>query len=99
MDRRSMDHSPTFGRFFARLVGLLIHEPASVDEQKVVLRAAVAMGRQGAVRLTVRDGRLLADDEPMLAGLPGVQDTIERMRWAELGELAFEAGSSPAEIL
>ncbi len=94
-----MDHSPTFGRFFARLVGLLIHEPASVDEQKVVLRAAVAMGRQGAVRLTVRDGRLLADDEPMLAGLPGVQDTIERMRWAELGELAFEAGSSPAEIL
>ncbi|MDE3173781.1 MAG: hypothetical protein KGN74_11965, partial [Gemmatimonadota bacterium] len=94
-----MDHSPTFARFFARLVGLLVHEPANVDEQKVVLRAAVVMVRQGAVRLTVADGQLVADGEPMPGVLPGVQDTIARMSSAELPGLEFEAGCAPAEIL
>ena len=94
-----MEHSPTFARFFARLVGLLIHEPAQIDEQKVVLRAAVALGRLGAVRLAVEDGHLLADGEPVLSVLPGVRDTIGRMQANGVPELLFEAGVAPAVVL
>jgi HEAT repeat protein len=94
-----MEHSPNFARFFARLVGLLIHEPAQIDEQKVVLRAAVALNRLGAVRLSVENGHLLADGEPVLSVLPGVRDTIERMQAAGVLEILFDAKAAPAVML
>ena len=94
-----MEYSVTFARLFSRLVGLLVHEAGKIDEQKMDLRAAVAVGKRGAVRLSVRDGQLLADDEPVPGVLSGVADVVERMAGAGLSELVFTVGASAAEIL
>ncbi|HVA58293.1 MAG: HEAT repeat domain-containing protein [Gemmatimonadaceae bacterium] len=94
-----MDHSATFARLFSRLVSLLIHDAHNVDQQKVTLRAAVAVGKQGPVRLTVREGELMADDEPMPTVLPGVSDVAARMAACGLREIIFEASPRAAAVL
>jgi HEAT repeat protein len=94
-----MDHSPTFARLFSRLVSLLIHDVTNVDDQKVTLRAAVAVGKQGPVRLVVRDGELLADDDPVPMVLSGVSDVVTRMSEAGLTEITFDARPRAAVVL
>ena len=85
-----MEHSATFARLFARLVSLLIHEGENVDEQKMALRAVVAIGKQGAVRLRANGGTLYADGEPMAEVLPGVREVAARMNAGQLSEIEFE---------
>ncbi len=94
-----MDHSATFARLFSRLVWLLMHDAQNVDEQKMTLRAAVAVGKQGPVRLSVHEGELWADDEAMPAVLPGVSEVAERMAATGLSEIAFDGRPSAAEML
>lgn len=94
-----MDHSATFARLFARLVWLLLREPANVDEQKVTLRALVTMARIGAVRLEMRQGTIAANELELPAPLPGVAELRERM--TALGVRAIEAdvGAGAADLL
>jgi HEAT repeat protein len=94
-----MEISATFIRLFARLLWLLIHESDNVDEQKMSLRAVVAMGKQGAVHLRVAEDALYADDEAMLGVLPGVAELSERMRAAGLAEIDFAQQPAAAELL
>ena len=94
-----MQYSATFARHFSRLVGLLIKEPDNVDEQKMALRATVAIAKQGAVRLSVRDGELSADEDPVPGVLPGVADVVARMVGANISELTFDAAAGAGEIL
>jgi HEAT repeats/PBS lyase HEAT-like repeat len=93
-----MELSATFVRLFARLVWLLIHDGDNVDEQKMSLRAAIAIGKQGAVRLTVAADGLYADDERMLAVMPGVSDLAARLRAGSLAGIEFERHPAPGEL-
>ena len=94
-----MELSATFVRLFARLVWLLIHDGENVDEQKMSLRAAVAIGKQGAVRLRAEAGGLYADGEPMLAVMPGVSELAARMEAGQLSGIEFERQPAAGELL
>lgn len=94
-----MQHSATFARLFARLVWLLIHEGENVEEQKMALRAAVAIGKEGAVRLRLTDGAVYADGEPVPEFLAGVADLDQRMSAGGLAEIEFERQPAAGEML
>ena len=63
-----MDYSLTFARHFARLVWLLSHDPANIDEQKAALRALLTLAQRG-----VR--------HPRRAGRPAHRERRRRFRW------------------
>ncbi|HET7631307.1 MAG TPA: HEAT repeat domain-containing protein [Gemmatimonadaceae bacterium] len=94
-----MEHSATFARLFARLVWLLVDQGESVEEQKLALRAVVAIGRHDAVRISVQDDVLYADGEVVLAVLPGVPELSARMAAAGLGEVNFDRQPAAGEML
>ena len=94
-----MELSATFVRLFARLVWLLIHDEANVNEQKMSLRGVVSVGKQGAVRLRVADDALYADDEMVLPVLSGVPELTARMRAGGVTELEFAKRPAAGEVL
>src|SRR3982751_814066 len=94
-----MDHSVTFARHFARLLWLLLHEPANVDEQKASLRALVTVSREGAVALMASGDLLFANGSIVPGVLAGVTDLARRMQSHALVELACDAGAAPAGVL
>ena len=94
-----MDYSATFARHFARLVSLLMHEMGNVDEQKVSLRALVAVNKGGPVLLLSHDWQLLCNDQPVPGALTGVQDVASQMAAHSLLKLEFGAGSVAADLL
>src|SRR5688500_11209390 len=94
-----MDHSVTFARHYARLIWLLLHEPANVDEQKASLRALVTMSKDGAVSLTVSDDVLRANATQVPAALSGVADLARQLASHGIAEVAFDAGAGAAGLL
>ncbi|HEX5971271.1 MAG TPA: HEAT repeat domain-containing protein [Gemmatimonadaceae bacterium] len=94
-----MDQSATFARHFARLVSLLISEPTNVAEQKVTLRVLVTLARAGGVRLEMRQGTIVANDEAISPLLPGVTDLRERMTALGMRAVEFDAGAAAADVL
>ncbi len=94
-----MEYSATFARLFSRLVSLLVYDAENVDEQKMALRAVVAVAKQGAMRLAVRDGMLYADDELMPGVLPGVREVADRMTTGGLREILFDNECAAADVL
>lgn len=95
----NMNYSDTFARHFARLVWLLLHEPANVDEQKGALRALVTVVRDGDVALDIDDGALAANGVPVPALLSGVSELVEQMRACRIHTIHADAGATPADIL
>ncbi|HKP14517.1 MAG TPA: hypothetical protein VJT85_00565, partial [Gemmatimonadaceae bacterium] len=69
---RLMDHSVTFARHYARLIWLLLHEPANVDEQKASLRAVITTSKDGAVSLTASGDGIGANANAVPGALSGV---------------------------
>ena len=94
-----MDSSATFARLFARLVWLLLREPANVDEQKVTLRALVTTSRSGAVRLEMRQGTIAANDNAMPPALPGVAELRERMTALGVRAIEVDGPAVAADLL
>ncbi len=94
-----MEHSATFARLFARLVWLLTEDGENVEEQKMALRAVVAIGKQGAVRLRVTDGQLFADGEAVPEVLPGAAELGARMQAGGLDEIEFVKQPAAGETL
>ena len=94
-----MDQSAIFARHFARLVSLLLHEQASVDEQKMSLRALVIASKSGPVTIAPSDWQLLVNDEPMPGALTGVQDVAAQMTAHALLRVTVGQGSKAADIL
>jgi HEAT repeat protein len=94
-----MDHSVTFARHYARLLWLLLHEPANVDEQKASLRALVTMSKDGAVSLTASGDLLRANATEVPGALSGVADLARRMASHEVAEIAFDASAAAAGLL
>ncbi|HEX6599202.1 MAG TPA: HEAT repeat domain-containing protein [Gemmatimonadaceae bacterium] len=94
-----MDQSATFARHFARLVSLLLGEPTNVAEQKVTLRVLVTLARAGGVRLEMRQGTIVANDESISPLLPGVADLRERMTALGMRAVEFDEGAAAADML
>lgn len=94
-----MQHSGTFARLFARLVWLLIYDGENVEEEKLTLRALVAIGRQGAVCLRATEDAIYADDELLLEVLPGVTDLRTRMMAGGLTQIDFDRQPAAGETL
>ena len=94
-----MDHSVTFARHYARLLWLLLHEPANVDEQKASLRALVTVSKDGAVSLTSSGDALWANATSVPSALAGVADVARQMAGHGIGEVAIQSGAAAAGIL
>ncbi|HEU4996275.1 MAG TPA: HEAT repeat domain-containing protein [Gemmatimonadaceae bacterium] len=94
-----MDHSATFARHFARLVSLLMHDTGNVVEQKMSLRALVAINKNGPVTLIARDSQLSANGEPVPGALTGVQDVADQMKAHSVVGIEVGASSVAADLL
>jgi HEAT repeat protein len=94
-----MDYSATLARHFSRLVSLLMHEVGNTDEQKVSLRAMVAISRNGPVTLAERDWQLLANDQQVPGALTGVQDVAAQMVAHSLLKIQIDQKSGAADLL
>ena len=82
-----MDHSVTFARHYARLIWLLLHESANVDEQKASLRAIVTVAKDGAVSLTSTGDALAANATAVPSALSGVADLARQMGTHGIAEI------------
>ena len=94
-----MDYSVTFARHFSRLVWLLLHEPANVNEQKAALRALVTISKEGAVTLTTRDHGLVVNGNPLPEALTGVQDLAAQLVGHAVQQLEVDQTAAPADLL
>ena len=94
-----MDHSVTFARHYARLIWLLLHESANVDEQKATLRAIVTMSKDGAMSLTASGDAIAANATAVPSALSGVADLARQMRSHGIAEIAFDGGAAAAGVL
>lgn len=95
-----MDYSVTFARHFARLVWLLLREPANVDEQKAALRALVTVSTDGAVTLTLTGPQELAANGTGLPGtLTATRELVLRLVGHDVRELHAEKGAAAADLL
>jgi hypothetical protein len=97
--RGLMDHSITFARHYARLLWLLLHEAANVDEQKASLRALVTVSKDGAVELCSTGEELSANGAPVPRALSGVTDLAARMLAHGVEAIAFDTGAAAAGVL
>src|SRR5918999_1201088 len=95
-----MDYSVTFARHFARLVWLLLREPANVDEQKAALRALVTVSTDGAVTLTLSGPQQLAANGAPLAGtLTAARELVLRLLGHDVREMHAERGAAASDLL
>ena len=95
----AMDHSAIFSRHYARLVGLLVTEGSSVDEQKVSLRASLQFLKEGSVLIAREDRRVLADGVIVSDVFPGVKELGSRMQQHGVKELLFAKDGAAIEVL
>lgn len=94
-----MDYSATFARHFARLVSLLLHDAANIDEQKVSLRALVTLSRNGPVVLAPEGNTLRTNDYAVPAALTGVHDVVARLIEHTIARIEIGKGSKAADLL
>jgi HEAT repeat protein len=95
-----MDYSVTFARHFARLVWLLLREPANIDEQKAALRALVTVSTDGAVTLTLSGPQQLAANAAPLPGmLDAARELVLRLLGHDVREMHAEARAAAADLL
>src|SRR5215213_7554660 len=94
-----MDHSVTFARHYARLLWLLLREPANVDEQKASLRALVTVSKDGAVSLTANGDGLWANATAVPSALSGVADLARQLGRHGIAGVAFDPGAAAAGVL
>ena len=94
-----MDNSAVFARHFARLVGLLVTEGSSVDEQKVSLRASLQFAREGSVIVAREERRILADGVIISEVFPGVKELGARMQQHGVREFLFSKDAVAVEVL
>ncbi len=94
-----MDQSTTIARHFARLVWLLVREPANVDEQKALLRALVMVAKGSGATLELAAGYITANGAPLAPALAGVPEVAERMTARGVAAIVVDVGATPADLL
>ena len=94
-----MDQSPTFARQFARLLWLLMHDAANVDEQKMSLRALTTVCKLGPVALRTREGRIVANRHLVPVAMSGVAELLQQLRAHGVEKVKFDKGAPARELL
>jgi hypothetical protein len=94
-----MDDSFNLARHAARLVSLLLRQPEAIDQQKLELRTLVLMTKEGTVRLSTRDGQLVANGLLVPTALAGVRDLADQMVGHGVDSVEVNQGVSPGEML
>jgi HEAT repeat protein len=94
-----MDYSLTFARHFARLVWLLLNEGHAFDAQIATLRSLVNVSRDGEVKITTNDWRLMANGQPLPDRFTGTQDLVAQLIGHSVLALSISQGASPADLL
>jgi HEAT repeat protein len=94
-----MASSITFARHFAQLLLTLGFNRASVEEQKLNLRAAMAATKGGSVRMHVAAGVLYADDEPVSPIFTGVRELIVQLDGHGVAGVEAAEDAAPADLL
>jgi HEAT repeat protein len=94
-----MDYSATFARHFARLISLLMHDTANIDEQKMSLRALVTLSKNGPVSLSVDERSFRANEYTVPTALTGVHDVVAQLAAHSVVRIDIDAGSKGADIL
>ena len=94
-----MDQSPTFARQFARLLWLLMHDAANVDEQKMSLRALATVCKLGPVALRTRESRIVANRHLVPVAMSGVAELLQQLRAHGVEKVKFDRGTPARELL
>ncbi|MDX2182841.1 MAG: HEAT repeat domain-containing protein [Gemmatimonadaceae bacterium] len=89
----------TFARHFAILVSSFGFGRATVEEQKLNLRAAVAATKGGAVRLFVEHQTLYANDEPVSPIFSGVRELLVQLDGHGVAGIQAAEATAPADLL
>jgi HEAT repeat protein len=89
----------TFARHFAILVSSFGFGRATVEEQKLNLRAAVAATKGGAVRLFVEHQMLYANDEPVSPIFSGVRELLVQLDGHGVAGIQAAEDTAPADVL
>ena len=74
-----MDASFNLARHVARFMSLLRKQPDAVDQQKLELRALMLMTKEATLRLSTREGQLVANGLAVPSALAGVRDLADLM--------------------
>ena len=94
-----MDDSFNLARHVARFVLLLMRQPESIDQQKLELRAIALMTKEGTVRLSTREGQLVANSISVPAVLAGVRELADQLVGHQVESFEIHQGMSPGELL
>jgi HEAT repeat protein len=94
-----MDNSFNLARHIARFVMLLMRQREAVDQQKLALRAITLMTKESTLRLTTREGTLVANSLLVPAILAGVQDLADQLVGHRIESIETQQGMAPGEFL
>jgi hypothetical protein len=94
-----MDDSFNLARHVARFVALLMRSPDAVDQQKLELRTLVLLTKEGTVRLSVRQGQLVANGLAVPQVLTGVRDLADQMTGHGIESIEIAQDMAPGELL
>ncbi len=86
-------------RHFARLVWLLVHDVANIDEQKRALRAVVASGKSQPTTLTLDEWRVVVDGRPSAESGAEMETLAAQLIGHAVRELRFSAAPVAAHVL
>jgi HEAT repeat protein len=95
----SMDDSFNLARHIARFVQLLMRQSDAVDQQKLALRAIVLMTKETTLRLSTREGQLIANGLAVPAVLAGIRDLADQMVGHRIESIEINQGMSPGDLL
>lgn len=94
-----MDDSFNLARHVARFMSLLRKQPDAVDQQKLELRALVLMTKEATLRLSTREGQLVANGLAVPSVLAGVRDLADLMIGHRVESIEIAQGMAPGELL
>jgi len=94
-----MDDSFNLARNVARFVSLLKRQPNAIDQQKLQLRTLVVLTKEGTVRLSTREGQLVANGLAVPAVLAGVRDLADQMIGHRVDSVEINQGMAAGELL
>jgi hypothetical protein len=94
-----MDDSFDLARHVARFVSLLMRQPDAVEQQKLELRTLVLMTKEATLRLSTREGQLMANGLAVPAVLAGVRDLADQLLVHRIDSIELTQGMAAGECL
>jgi HEAT repeat protein len=88
-----------FAIVLGRAVETFRSRPEAIDEQKVALRALVALTKLGRATLVVQDGELVVETERVARTLPGITTLVDQMDAHAIAEIRIAQNASASDLL